>query len=74
MPDWCEQELTKQSPYAHTPVNLQEHLIRVIYRPDQVDNNGRLLENAIPSQDLNRTRFFCSETILCEEGKHSGHD
>lgn len=72
MPDWCEQELTKQSPYAHTPVNLQENLIRVIYRPDHVDNNGRLLENAIPSQDLTGRGFSVQRQSYVKKEKIQG--
>ncbi len=47
----------KQSPCSPGAVLSEETLLRIVYYPSHIDDNGKLKPEAIPTQDL-RTRGF----------------
>ncbi len=50
-------EEEKQSQYSPGPVLSEETLLRIIYYPAHVDNDGQLKPEAIPTQDLKERGF-----------------
>jgi small subunit ribosomal protein S17 len=46
------EERRRHSRYARKPVNSSEWVIRLVYYPQHIDQQGNLLPEAIPTQDL----------------------
>ena len=51
-------EETKQSQFSPGPVLSKETLLRIVYYPAHIDDDGKLKPEAIPTQDLMDTGGF----------------
>ena len=64
-------ESTKQSPFSPGPVLSEETLLRIVYFPAHIDDDGNLKPEAIPTQDLNDRGFSVYRKLYAKREKIS---
>lgn len=64
-------EEKKQSLYSPGPVHSKETLLRIIYYPNHVDDDGNLKPEAIPTQDLRERGFSVFRKLYVKREKIS---
>lgn len=62
-------ERTKQSQFSPGPVLSEETLLRIVYYPAHIDDDGKLKPEAIPTQDLNRRGFSVYRKLYAKREK-----
>lgn len=64
-------EEEKQSQYSPGPVLSEESLLRIVYYPAHIDDDGQLKPEAIPTQDLNDRGFSVYRRLYVKREKLS---
>lgn len=64
-------EETKQSEFSPGPVLSEETLLRIIYYPAHIDDDGNLQPEAIPTQDLRERGFSVYRKLYAKRQKVS---
>ncbi len=62
-------ERTKQSQFSPGPVLSEETLLRIVYYPAHIDDDGKLKPEAIPTQDLNSRGFSVYRKLYAKREK-----
>lgn len=62
-------EEERQSPFSPGPVLSEETLLRIIYYPYHIDDDGKLKPEAIPTQDLRDRGFSVYRKLYVTRGK-----
>ena len=62
-------EKTKQSQFSPGPVLSEETLLRIVYYPAHIDDDGKLKPEAIPTQDLNNRGFSVYRKLYAKREK-----
>jgi len=64
-------EKTKQSQFSPGPVLSEETLLRIVFYPDHIDDEGKLKPEAIPTQDLRDRGFSVYRKLYVKRKKIS---
>ena len=64
-------EETKQSQFSPGPVLSEETLLRIVYYPAHIDDDGKLKPEAIPTQDLKERGFSVYRKLYVKREKIS---